>query len=176
MDDLYQQLLFITQGGLVKRYHTIPTVKEVTIAEHSYMVAWLCYQLWTEEHYGYPIRATLLMSALSHDLAEQVLGDIPAPTKWNNETPAILTDQEQDLLCENNCLFPINPDEADVLRMADSFAGMIECIKERGLGNLFVEKVYNRWEERILTTLPITTRGEKVYQAVQRLWRQATNG
>lgn len=63
----------------VKRWHTIVTSREQTVAGHSFRVAVIAIELMGR--LGIPVTLGLLMSALFHDAGEDVTGDIPPEGK-----------------------------------------------------------------------------------------------
>lgn len=60
----------------MKRYHTIDTHGQQSVAEHSFYVCLLVSELVEKPS------VALLKAALYHDLPEGETGDIPATTKW----------------------------------------------------------------------------------------------
>ena len=68
------KLKLILRGGGVRRYHTEPNLTPQSVAEHSWRVAVIAHLLW-------PDRPNIVFAALYHDVAELLVGDIPAPTK-----------------------------------------------------------------------------------------------
>ena len=70
--------LKMLSGGEVKRYHTLSTIGEQTVASHSWGVTLI--MVWLKPD----ISKTAMLKALTHDVAEKQTGDMPAPTKWNN--------------------------------------------------------------------------------------------
>ena len=68
-------ILKVLEGGEVKRYHTMPTIGEQTVANHSWGVAVILSWLKPD------ISPKALLKALTHDVAEKQTGDMPAPTK-----------------------------------------------------------------------------------------------
>ena len=67
----------IRTGGKVKRWHTVTTIQQQTVAEHSWGVAMICRKLWPEDK-------VLMEAALCHDLGEGLTGDVPWPVKQAN--------------------------------------------------------------------------------------------
>lgn len=131
-------LQFMWDGGETRRYHGFRMLMEDTVGHHSYNVA--CTIMFVRPNAS----AKLLRAALKHDMAEHRVGDMPAPTKrampdyherrsFREEyahyeevmARSYDVDLEQDL----------SPEEAWVLKFADSLDGMRFCANERQLGN-----------------------------------------
>lgn len=146
-----QQLKFIRNGGETRRYHTWPVLRQQNVAEHSFNVAMICSWLARQETPG--IGAALLMAALTHDLAEHQMGDLPAPVKralpdyaegtfrevWGGLENKMLIDQGLDweqLLSDK---------EKHWLKLADAAEGCFYCIREREMGNRLIDEVYNNF-------------------------------
>lgn len=132
-----KQLDFIIRGGEVARWHTVPTLRQQTVAAHSFGVAWLVWMLM-----GPHVRPHLLMAALVHDLAEERYGDMPAPAK--EELGKIYQDfrgswdaMEQHLLADNGIDFEqyLTDNEKRILKLADCCEYALYAIRERRLGN-----------------------------------------
>lgn len=123
-------LLSMFKGGSVKRYHTVEMIKEQTVAAHSWGVAViLC-------HIVKNPSAQLLKAALYHDVAEHIIGDMPATTKWRfKELAQAMSEAEQ--LTELELGIDIRLDEMDkaYLKFADMAELIITCVREYRLGN-----------------------------------------
>lgn len=139
------QLNFVYNGGLSKRYHTVETLKEQNIAEHSFGVAWLC-ELLTQGQAS----KDLIMAAMAHDLAEHIVGDIPSPIKRELGTvgKSAFERLEHGYLktaglysYEENISYA----EALTLKLADMMDGMMFCLREKRLGNKGVDIVFERF-------------------------------
>ena len=77
-----EKLQFIMEGGSVLRYHTRPGIRTDTDAHHMHGVAVLCSLLAGTDAQGRSgASASLLLAALTHDLAEQAASDMSAPSK-----------------------------------------------------------------------------------------------
>ena len=162
---------FTRLGGLTKRYHTKHVNKENNVAAHSFGVAWMVYFL-TEPNT--PLNPYLLMSALAHDLAEQVTGDISSPTKRKfPELAAMVQSMEHETLTEYGVGFELNltDEEKRTLKLADCLDGALYCISEVQLGNRSIMEVYNRYMTYIQQLEP-TGRERLVYSAVRLLMRE----
>ncbi len=126
-----EQLMFLRRSGRVHRYHTEELIKPQDVAQHSYGVAWLCWQL-----YQGACPSTVLIWALAHDAAEHATGDIPSPTKRALGIKGKVDSIEEDLLAHNGIDLPqLYPAEAFVLKLADNLDGVLHVLHERELGN-----------------------------------------
>jgi 5'-deoxynucleotidase YfbR-like HD superfamily hydrolase len=137
---MMSQLRFILDGSEVKRYHTVTTIQQETVGHHSHGVAMLCCLL---------IEPTprLLFAALTHDLAEHQLGDLPSPAKRRYGIGDQVNALEQELL-EEAGLFTdeeLTPAEARTLKLADIFQGMCFCVREMRLGNVRMNDIFQRY-------------------------------
>jgi 5'-deoxynucleotidase YfbR-like HD superfamily hydrolase len=159
---LRSQYDLVEFGGQVKRYHAKVTLTTETIGEHSYYVAWVA-KLLSE---GKP-SANLLLACLQHDNTEYETGDMPAPSKrkmgllekfdqWENE---ILNDH-----CEQNFALLLTPEEKHIFEMADSISGIMYCIKERMLGNKYLNDTYTNYTQHIRKL--VASRGQRTQQEV----------
>lgn len=169
--DLFTKLLFALQGGSVRRFHTVTTIKDITVAEHQHNVAWIVYIL--EE--GKP-RMELVMAALSHDLPEVIFGDIPSPGKKILGLTDTFTGYEEGMLKEKEFWNDLTPREQHTLKLADRMGGMLDCVKERSLGNRNVELPYGRFDRYVSDMLFATS--PKVhwdlYAALRQHWAEVT--
>lgn len=136
-------LQFMWSGGNTRRYHTMRTVMEDTVGHHSYNVACIIMHLRPD------CRAVLLRAALKHDMAEHMVGDMPAPTKrampdYVNDAGQSRTfrevfgEYEESRALEYGVALEegqLTEGERWVLKLADAMDGMRFCIQERQLGN-----------------------------------------
>lgn len=187
-----ETLDFILNGAETKRYHTWPTLREQTVGAHSFSVAMLCSLMAQDASHvgGEGLSVPLLMAALTHDLAEHKLGDLPAPAKrqmphvhiidgepmpfrehWGNMEVALLTevglDWEQAL----------GPKSRRWLKLADAMDGALWCIRERAMGNRLIETVYSNFRSYIQQLLHEPEREEQmvndIVQYIDDMWEQA---
>lgn len=68
-------------AGAVKRYHTWPVLNQQTVADHTWHVMRICFQLWG------PLPPEVSTYILWHDAPEIVTGDLPFPIK--RDTPEL---------------------------------------------------------------------------------------
>lgn len=103
------------RSGQTLRYHTTPHIGNgQTVAEHAWRATVLLHTLWPE------ISREALLYMLYHDAAEQELGDIPAPAKWQHAQLAgeykiaeFLVERDMEIQ------FDLTADEAICCKIAD---------------------------------------------------------
>lgn len=143
------QTAMLLKGGNTRRYHTMRTVTENTVAEHSWGVAAMVYVMSAGL-----CSADVLMASLTHDVAEVFVGDIPSPTKRALGIGDELGAYEDEVLSTASFSFNLTEQEQRWLKLADYFDGMMFCIRERTLGNLGIRIVWERFREYVLAMAP----------------------
>lgn len=138
-------------GNKVKRYHTCDTLVEETVGHHSANVAVLCVLLSEEKP-----SAALLMAALTHDMAEQFTGDIPATAKWSSDKlKDALDDLEQRY---SGYWFPhtvLTHRENKVLKQADMLDLCFKALEEINMGNQQFKPILHRGVDYLRTHDPL---------------------
>jgi 5'-deoxynucleotidase YfbR-like HD superfamily hydrolase len=81
--------------------------------------------------------ANLMKAALTHDMAEQFTGDIPAPAKWASDElqDALHKLEEKFEIYEEMPSYPITKHEMEVLKAADMLDLVLKCAEEMMMGN-----------------------------------------
>lgn len=171
MKTLDSQLRYIMGGGEVERFHSCRTLQRETVAEHQYGVAMLCWLL----RDGVPPR-DLLMAALTHDLAEQDVGDVPAPTKRRLGVDNALSKMEDDFLEAYGLSIPLLPENARTLKIADIFDGMLFCVRERQLGNTLVTPIFQRYNSYLEQLNLMPGRETELRALINGYYKEALNG
>lgn len=180
MRSLEERLRFAYEGGLVTRFHTRMGITRNTTAQHSHGVAMLCYFL----AQGRP-SANLLMAALTHDLAEQAVGDIPSPTKWyikelveRDGCTWDLDQYEQNLLDNYGLAFArtLAPHEQNWLHLADAMDGLLHCATELSMGNRRVCSIGERWAYKLRHWPELSVDEADVVGGVLQIWKEAVHG
>lgn len=136
-------LEFMWAGGNTRRFHTVPTILTDTVGHHSYNVACIIMYLRPQAS------TALLRAALKHDVAEHVLGDMPAPAKRKlpgyvngptaesfREVFGKLEDKES-----SDAGVPVElltSEEEWLLKFADAFDGLRFCYQEFYMGNKII--------------------------------------
>jgi 5'-deoxynucleotidase YfbR-like HD superfamily hydrolase len=94
----------------------------------------------------------LIMHALTHDLAEYEVGDVPSPTKRNLEIGDKLDDYESRFLHSVGYMYDVGltDDEQRIFKIADYLDGLHFCIREKMLGNNGIDIVFWRFHEYTL--------------------------
>lgn len=134
-------------GNAVKRYHTLNLIVPETVGHHSANVALLCVQL-----AGNKPSANLLMAALTHDLAEQYTGDVPATTKWNYPALKSMLDDIED----NYVPLPeLTSKETRILKQADMLDLCFKMKEEMMMGNVAMADVMTRGINYLLGNDPL---------------------
>jgi len=138
-------------GNKVKRYHTCDTIVGETVGHHSANVAILCVQI-TEEKPS----ATLLMAALTHDMAEQYTGDVPATAKWDSpELKAALTAMERRFDYQWFNIHTLTPYGCKVLKQADMLDLCFKALEEINMGNSQFKPILARGVDWLRTNDPL---------------------
>lgn len=143
----FDDIDFMWHGGETRRYHGFRMLMEDTVGHHSFNVACIIMKVRPDAS------AALLRAALKHDIAEHIVGDMPAPSKRAlpdyladplGEGPSVTkTFREVFAEYENKTAMQrgvtidedLTPEEAWLLKFADSLDGMRFCLNERHLGN-----------------------------------------
>lgn len=164
----------ILNGGRVTRFHTRVTLKPESVAEHSFIVAWIA----TILMWGQP-RAELLLACLAHDLPEHELGDVPSHTK--KRIPGLrdaFRREESGMFAAagmSDYEAALTPVEVEVLSFSDNFAGYIKCLYEVKMGNQLLLDVAERYMEYILAIIGASEHlPQERYMYVVELVTQAT--
>jgi 5'-deoxynucleotidase YfbR-like HD superfamily hydrolase len=96
------------------------------------------------------------MAALTHDMAEQFTGDVPATAKW-------ASDPLKQALAEMEARFdrywfntsPLNPREARVLKQADMLDLCFKALEEINMGNNQFHPILHRGLDYLRTNDPL---------------------
>lgn len=132
-----ERIEFFARGAETLRYHTLRTLQMETVGHHSHGVAIYAILLGASDN--------VVRAALYHDLAEHVLGDLPAPAKRAYGIGEIVSELEGKLLTANGFAVTLTQEEARALKLADIFQGMTFCLREKELGNRSIGAVFQRY-------------------------------
>lgn len=140
-------------GNRVKRYHTVDALVGETVGHHSANMAILCVLLSEDKP-----SVALLMAALTHDMAEQFTGDIPATAKWESaELKQALAAMEArfDRFWFNST--PLTPRELRVLKQADMLDLCFKALEEINMGNNQFRPILHRGLDYLRTNDPLSS-------------------
>jgi 5'-deoxynucleotidase YfbR-like HD superfamily hydrolase len=160
------------------------TIKPDTDAAHSFGVAMLCSLLVGVTSQGHTkASASLLMAALTHDLAEQFTGDVSAPAKRHLGMRQQLHDLEQQELRKYGLDYEqhLTVVELQALDLADCMDGLLYCCRELSLGNKNVQLVWRKYCSYVEATLTepaiteaIKQRATTMYHAIQEIYKESS--
>jgi 5'-deoxynucleotidase YfbR-like HD superfamily hydrolase len=145
----------LMKGAPVVRFHQWRTVQRNTVGQHSHGVAMLVCLIhrlaaeWRATNNGgvWGLRMDCMMyAALTHDMAEYIVGDVPAPTKRELGIREILSAHEDKVLKKLGMYVELTDDEQAVVSAADALDGIMFCISEYTLGNRTLASIPRAYE------------------------------
>ena len=165
----FAKLQKIRNGGNIKRYHTIPTIREQTNAAHSWGVAVLFDQLW-----GKQATATGIKASLYHDCAEYLTGDLPAPIKKSSkEVTKVIKQLEDDFNAELDIAIDINKEDQVKVKFCDCLEGALFCLEELEMGNKMIIDVFGRYMEYLREQINEHKQLKEVEWTIEQLTKEA---
>lgn len=133
LDDL-RAVLALRAGLATRRFHCYQAVAPESVAAHSAGVALILVR-WHPAP-----SAALLTAALTHDLGEYRVGDVPSPTKGRLQLGEQLAALEEEVLAADRWPLPtLTAEEAHWLQVADWLDGAFYALDELMRGNLVFE-------------------------------------
>lgn len=117
------------KASKVQRFHTVPSLMQSN-AEHSFGVAYLASTIYPDP------TLNLLRACLYHDLAEDIVGDVPYQVKRDSpELKAIHVQMEDAVLRERGLFIELSPEEAFRLKFCDMLDLVLHCAEHYKMGN-----------------------------------------
>lgn len=127
-------------AGQVERYHTWPTWRQQSIAEHTWQCIRIHYQVW-----GAPT-GKALDYLVWHDTGELATGDMPFPVKAHNPLLKVEADRIENLQRERLGA-PNIDDLSDADKLRVKFCDLVEMtefgLSEINLGNKYAQCIYD---------------------------------
>lgn len=130
----------------MKRYNNAMTIKEESVAEHSFYVALFTLYLGLDKGLSDEDLLKDLIVALCHDLPEIDISDIPHNIKYNNKELEKLCSQEEakwyisnmpiDLISKTNSF-----EMSDIVKAADNLSVIQYSENEVKLGNSYFKNI-----------------------------------
>lgn len=126
-------------AGGIKRYHTWPVVQKQTVAEHTWQVLRIWWEIWG------PMGPAVSSYLIWHDAGEGVPGDLPFPVKRNNPSLALEVHALEVEAIANMGIDLIGLHLTDTELVQAKLCDLIEMhefgMMEGALGNTFAEPI-----------------------------------
>lgn len=139
----FRQLMSLRAGGLVKRWHCLPTIGQQTVAEHSAQALTILLILKPDAS------SELIKAVLWHDSAEQYVGDVPAPSlraspdfkrEYECEEHRFLEEQHP---AAYRAVAFLQGEDAYWLKAVDRLDAIMFMVEQRLLGNRHADRIIN---------------------------------
>lgn len=158
-------------AGLVKRYHTWPTISNQNVGEHS----WQVYRIY-REIYGL-VPAETAEYIMFHDGGELVAGDLPYPLKTNDLGLKRIIDiyEERALHLMDVTLPSLSDEEKQRVKLCHLLEMMEFGLHEEALGNRYGKPIADRCESaarQIIISLKDNGLQGKLYIRIDRSRRR----
>lgn len=151
----------ILKSGDVSRFHSNTGISKQPISDHSWGVSLLC------QYFNPNCSKELILAALTHDCAEAVTGDTPAPAKWLEPKLKVLLDSiEERVEADWGINFTLSLDEKRLLKLCDGLEGMSYCIKRRSMGELEATAPFYKWAQFIDYNNELSELEEEYYMSL----------
>lgn len=155
---IHPQLLDPRRAYEVRRYHTHPHIRNQSVGEHSA-------QLWRILRAIWPTApAHVLDHAMTHDIGEVAVGDVPYPTKKRNPVLAEMLDKMEQETHLMLCLpwnFPspskLTTEEYAIFKLAEYIEMWEYGLGELTLGNQGARLIAERMHEQIINSAAPTS-------------------
>lgn len=153
----------LREAGYVKRFHTVQTIGQQTVAEHSFFVCLILNTILSGE-----VSNNLLKAALFHDLAEVSTGDVPATTKWRSpELKGTLEDLEQCFNKKHGLCVKLTEEEELALKYADMLELVYFCSDQIKLGNSNMRPVLARGISYLKELKPLNSMTSQIINGLE---------
>jgi 5'-deoxynucleotidase YfbR-like HD superfamily hydrolase len=139
----------IRKGGNVKRFHCHNTIRENTVAAHSWGVATILLHICDPS-------PNLMRLALYHDVFEHLTGDVPYTSKRDNpevKTAMDLAEERAAKVMEIDTTWNILPGEEELFKLADMLDFMVFCTEEIEMGNNGIEDLWQNGQRVVISIL-----------------------
>lgn len=142
--EIATRLAAVREGGEVERCHTVPHIGEYKNGQHSWGVAMIVAILWPE-HFS-----RLGLIALTHDVPERYVGDIPAQVlRANPLLRETVLGLEREVTQRLGIPFEMDltEEEYQIFKAADRLELYLWCLEQMRRGNMEVVGIINQLHE-----------------------------
>lgn len=145
----------------VTRYHTAPLISAQSIAHHAWSVSILC------QYLSPNCSKNLILAALTHDCAEAVSGDIPAPAKWKySELKKISDEIEAEISAEWGINFNLTDDEKRTLKICDGLEVMLYLTKRYNFGEIDARIKFYKQADHMMQTFDLVGSEKQLFEEI----------
>lgn len=147
-----EEILSLRASGLVKRWHTAPTLHQQTVSEHSGQAVSLLLLLHPDPS------VNLIKGMLWHDSSERHVGDVPSPVRRAEPDFARMYEQIEVAFMEEihstafNAIVRLTPLEMTWLKAIDVLELFLYCHDEVALGNTHFVAIEKRARGYLLSS------------------------
>ncbi len=168
----FRRIALLRKGGQVSRFHKEPWIgNRPTVAEHSFNATNLLYELVEDPR---QISSQLVRAMQYHDIAECIIGDVPATTRWVH--PEL---KQTEAAAERFYGLNVSLTEADhdLLKLADSLEGMLSVCEQITWGNHRVADLFTRWSSSLnkLDLEALNPKAAEIVSCVREEFNRAVN-
>lgn len=177
MNERLKQVLFLRRGGQVRRFHAEPfwVGDRTTDGQHSFNVALLCHLIIKDAAIGVWAAYRILLGALVHDLGEQAIGDVPAPTKRRLPNLGELDAQEKYVRGKLGIDVDLTTTEKEVVDIADFLEVGFDSVEQFMVGNTYALSIFDQLESRTSTISKLEQYpvAKELFSELRRIFQQA---
>lgn len=166
---IYKKIEISRKGGRVRRFHTEPFIGEQNNAHHSHGVALIV-------HYLHPDASKdLIIAALTHDIEEGYLGDMPGQVKhFHKPLKKAMNDAEKKYRKLHGLDIKLSKKEQVILKWADTIELLFTCYDQAKLGNRNVSSIVDNLVKMAVDYPPIH-RATKLFSMLEKGTRRYCN-
>ena len=148
---LNQNKMTTRWAGSVRRYHTWPVIRHQTIADHTWNVLRMYYEIFGE------LPENVAVYILYHDVPEIKVGDPPYPIKKNNPALKEIMDRlEADAMREFGIKLPwVGQKERNRIKICDALDCWEYAREEMAMGNSTFQIVIDRIKQLFVEMEPL---------------------
>jgi 5'-deoxynucleotidase YfbR-like HD superfamily hydrolase len=164
------RLEVLREGGMVQRFHTKGMINYQTVAEHTFGVLALLYEIEPTPRHG------LVRACMYHDIAEAIVGDVPFPAKVAfPKLKVALKEAEDEINGQYGMDFELTPGEYHMLKFCDMAELLLFCFEETRLGNSTLTKVMKTGLAFLWSLSPPNFRAKSILEHISKVHLELEN-